>query len=118
MMMISTSSNPYMHAGLIGGNQSGGRYAMMLAVLALVLLATLLAGSIRTGRMAGNKWIPGLAGSLALLFATACLLAASGCGGSGMNNPGNGTQRGMATVMVTGTSGNLTHSTSVTLTVQ
>jgi hypothetical protein len=117
-MTISTSSNPYMHAGLISGNQSGGRYAMMLAVPALVLLATFLAGSIRRGRMAGNKWIPSLAGSLVLLFATACLLAASGCGGNGMNNPGNGTQRGMATVMVTGTSGSLTHSTSVTLTVQ
>jgi len=118
MMTISTSSNPYMHAGLISGNQSGGRYAMMLAVPALVLLATFLAGSLRRGRMAGNKWIPSLAGSLVLLFATACLLAASGCGGYGSNNSGNGTQRGMATVMVTGTSGSLTHSTSVTLTVQ
>jgi len=30
----------------------------------------------------------------------------------------NGTQRGMATVMITGTSGTLSHSTSVSLTVQ
>jgi uncharacterized protein (TIGR03118 family) len=118
MMTISTSSSPYMHAGLISGNQTGGRYAMILTIPALALLATFLAGSIRRSRMAGNNLILGLAGSLALLFATACLLAASGCGGYGMNNPGNGTQRGMATVMVTGTSGNLTHSTSVTLTVQ
>ena len=118
MMTISTSSSPYMHAGLISGNQTGGRYGMILPIPALVLLGAFLAGSIRRSRMAGNKWSPGLAGSLALLFATACLLAASGCGGYGMNNPGNGTQRGMATVMVTGSSGNLTHSTSVTLTVQ
>jgi uncharacterized protein (TIGR03118 family) len=118
LMTISTSSNPYMHAGLIGGNQTGGRHAMILPISALVLLATFLAGGIRRSRMAEHKWMPGLAGSLALLFVTACLLAASGCGGYGMNNPGNGTQRGMATVMVTGTSGNLTHSTSVTLTVQ
>ncbi len=118
MMTIGTSSNPYMHAGLISGNQSGGRYAMILAVPALVLLATFLAGSIRRGRMAGNKWIPSLAGSLVFLIATACVLAASGCGGYGSSNPGNGTQRGAATVMVTGTSGSLTHSTSVTLTVQ
>jgi len=117
-MTISTSSSLYMHAGLINGNQTGGRYAMILPIPALVLLGAFLAGSIRRGRTAGNNWIPGLAGSLALLFATACLLAASGCGGNGMNNPGNGTQRGMATVMVTGTSGNLTHSTSVSLTVQ
>ena len=117
MLTISTSSNPYMHAGLISGNQPGGRYAMILPISALVLLATLLAGSIRRNRVAGNKWIPSLAGSLVLLFAMACLLAASGCGYNA-NNPGNGTQRGMATMMVTGTSGSLTHSTSVTLTVQ
>jgi hypothetical protein len=107
-----------MHAGLISGNQNGGRYAMLLPISTLILLATFLAGSIRRSRAAGNNWIPSLAGSLALLITTACLLAASGCGGYGANNPGNGTQRGMATVMVTGTSGNLTHSTSVTLTVQ
>jgi uncharacterized protein (TIGR03118 family) len=118
MMTISTSSNPYMHAGLINGNQSGGRYAMMLAVSALVLLATFLPGSIWRGRIARNKWIPSLAGSLVFLIATVCLFAASGCGGYGSNNPGNGTQRGMATVMVTGTSGSLTHSASVSLTVQ
>jgi hypothetical protein len=115
MMTISTSSNPYMHARLIGGNQTGGRYAMILPILALVLLGALLAGSIRSRREAGNKWIPGFAGSLALLIAMACLLAASGCGSSSL---GNGTQRGVTTVMITGTSGSLTHSTSVTLTVQ
>jgi hypothetical protein len=118
MMTISTSSSPYMHAGLVSGNQTGGRYAMILPIPALLLLGAFLAGSIRSRGVAGNKWIPGFAGSLALLFAMACLLAASGCGGYGSNNPGNGTQRGVATVMVTGTSGNLSHSTSVTLTVQ
>jgi hypothetical protein len=35
-----------------------------------------------------------------------------------MNNTGNGTQRGTTTVMITATSGNLSHSSSVTLTVQ
>jgi uncharacterized protein (TIGR03118 family) len=115
MMTISTSSNPYMHARLIGGNQTGRRYDMILPILALVLLGALLAGSIRSRREAGNKCIPGFAGSLALLIAMACLLAASGCGSSSL---GNGTQRGVTTVMITGTSGSLTHSTSVTLTVQ
>jgi hypothetical protein len=118
MLMISTSSNPYMHAGLISGNQIGRRYAMILPIPALVLLGMFLAGSIRRSRAAGNKWIPGLAGGLALLIVTGCLLAASGCGGYGSNNPGNGTLRGTATVMITGTSGSLSHSTSVSLTVQ
>jgi hypothetical protein len=118
MLMINTSSNPYMHAGLISGNQTGGRYAMILPIPVLVLLGMFLAGSIRRSRTAGNKWIPSLVGGLAFLIVTGCLLAASGCGGNGMNSLGNGTQRGMATVMVTGTSGSLTHSTSVMLTVQ
>jgi len=117
MMTISTSSNPYMHAGLIGANRIGGRYAMMLAISALVLLAAFLAGNIRRSRAAGNRWIPSFAGSLVFLIVTASLLAASGCGYNS-NSAGNGTQRGMATVMVTGTSGSLTHSASVTLTVQ
>jgi uncharacterized protein (TIGR03118 family) len=118
ILMISTSSNPYMHAGLITGNQAGGRYAMILPIPALALLATFLAGCIRSRRAAGNKWSPGLAGALALAIVTGCLLAASGCGGYGSSNPGNGTQRGTATVMITGTSGALSHSTSVSLTVQ
>jgi uncharacterized protein (TIGR03118 family) len=117
MLTISTSSNPYMHAGLIGGNRIGGRYAMMLAIPALVLLATFLAGSLRRSLAAGSRWIPSFAGSLVFLIATACLLAASGCGYNA-SSAGNGTQRGSATVMVTGTSGSLTHSSSVSLTVQ
>jgi hypothetical protein len=102
----------------MNGNQTGGRYAMILPIPALVLLGMFLAGSIRRSRATGNKWIPGLAGGLAFLIVTSCLLAASGCGGYGSSNPGNGTQRGTATVMVTGTSGALSHSTSVSLTVQ
>src|SRR3984893_14147257 len=43
MMTISTSSSPYMHAGLISENQTGGRYAMILTIPALALLATFLA---------------------------------------------------------------------------
>jgi hypothetical protein len=117
-MTIMTNSSPYMHAGLISGNQNRGRYAMILAIFALVLPAMFLAQSVRRSHAAGSKWIPSLAASLALLLATVCLFGASGCGGYGSSNPGNGTQRGTSTVMVTGTSGNLSHSTSVTLTVQ
>jgi uncharacterized protein (TIGR03118 family) len=117
MMTISTSSNPYMHAGLISGNQTGGRYAMILAVPALVLLGALFFGSITRSRTAVIMWVPSLAGSLVLLLASACLLAASGCGYNA-GSAGTGTQRGLSTVMITGTSGSLTHSTSVSLTVQ
>jgi uncharacterized protein (TIGR03118 family) len=118
VMTISTSSNPYMHAGLTGGNQTGGLYAVVLPIPALTLLGTFLAGSIRNRRLAGKRRIIGFLGSFALLLLTASLLVASGCGGYGANNPGNGTQRGTTTVMITGTSGALSHSTPVTLTVQ
>jgi uncharacterized protein (TIGR03118 family) len=118
MMTISTSSSPYMHAELISGNQTGALYATILPIPAIVLLGMFLARSVRSRSLAGKSWRHCLAGGMALLFAMVCLLAASGCGGYGMNNPGNGTQRGMATVVVTGTSGSLSHSTSVTLTVQ
>jgi hypothetical protein len=63
------------------------------------------------------SWIHYLAGSLTLLIVAGFLLAAGGCGYNA-NNAGNGTQRGTATVMITGTSGSLSHSTSVSLTVQ
>jgi uncharacterized protein (TIGR03118 family) len=118
MMTISTSSNPYMHAGLTSGNQTGGLYAVLLPIPALTLLGTFLTGNIRNRRLAGNRRIVGLVGSLALLLVMASLLVASGCGGYGANNPGNGTQRGTTTVMITGTAGSLAHSTSVSLTVQ
>jgi uncharacterized protein (TIGR03118 family) len=118
MMTISTSSSPYMHAGVLGGNQTERFYAILLSIPALALMGIFFARSIRNVRQAGKRWIPALVGSFALLLVMASLLIAGGCGGYGMNNPGNGTQRGMTTVMITGTSGALSHSTSVTLSVQ
>jgi uncharacterized protein (TIGR03118 family) len=114
---ISTSSSPYMHAGVMSGNQSGQLYAAILPIPALGLLGTFFFGSIKRRSRGGERWILGLVSSFALLLMTAALLTASGCG-YGTNYNGNGTQRGTATVMITGTSGNLSHSTSVTLTVQ
>jgi uncharacterized protein (TIGR03118 family) len=116
-MTISTSSSPYMHAGFISGNQTGRLYAAILLIPALVLLGIFLAGSIRSRLQAEKGWIHCLAGGFALIIALGCLLAASGCGYNA-STAGNGTQRGMATVMVTGGSGSLSHSTSVALTVQ
>jgi hypothetical protein len=117
MITIGTSANPYMHAGLTSGNQTGGLYAVLLPIPALTLLGTFLAGNIRNRRLAGKRRIISLVGSFALLLVMASLLVASGCGYSA-NNPGNGTQRGTTTMMITGTAGSLTHSTSVSLTVQ
>ena len=114
---ISTSSSPYMHAGVIGGNQTGGLYSMLLPIPALGLLGSFLVESIRRRRSARRKWILGLVSSFALFLLSAALLTASGCG-YGTNYTASGTQRGTTTVLITGTSGSLSHSTPVTLTVQ
>ena len=55
-----------------------------------------------------------LLGGFASLLIAGTLLASTGCGGS-YNNPMN---PGPASVVVTATSGALTHSTTITLTVQ
>jgi len=111
---INTSSSPYMHAGVVSKNEPGNLSAMTLPIPALALLGTFLVGSIRRPRWAGKRWILGLATGFAFLLVTA---AAIGCGYNSSNS-GSGTQRGTATVMITGTSGNLSHSTPVTLIVQ
>jgi uncharacterized protein (TIGR03118 family) len=117
MMTVSTSSSPYMPAVALARGQGGGRYVMLLPIPALTLLVLLIVGSLRGGRLAGKSWQHSLTGCLLLLIASVCLLAANGCGYNS-SAAGNGTQRGMATVMITGTSGSLTHSASVSLTVQ
>jgi|HubBroStandDraft_3_1064219.scaffolds.fasta_scaffold14390_1 hypothetical protein len=62
-----------------------------------------------------NNLLRVAAGAFALSMLLALLLTANGCGYSA---PPNGTQPGTTTLMITGTSGALSHSTSVTLTVQ
>lgn len=114
---IHTTSSPYMQAGVISGSQSGKLYSMLLPLPALGLLGTFLVESIRRRRQAGKRWILGLVSGFALFLLSVALLTASGCG-YGSNSNANGTQRGSGTVMITGTSGSLSHSTSVTLIVQ
>jgi uncharacterized protein (TIGR03118 family) len=117
MMTISTSSLPYSAPQKMAMIPGGGIFAKMLPMVSLAFLGLFLAASFRRGYCAGNRWILSFAGSAALLLVAAWLLTAGGCGYSG-GGAGTGTQRGMTTVMITGTSGSLSHSTSVSLTVQ
>jgi hypothetical protein len=117
MMTITTSSSPYNPAVRMAKNSTGGIFAAVLPIPTLGLLGLLLDGKGGRQRLLGRKRFPYLTGSLALLIIVGALLAAGGCGYN-RNSAGNGTQRGMTTVMITGTSGSLSHSTSVTLTVQ
>jgi uncharacterized protein (TIGR03118 family) len=119
-MNITTISSPY-HAGALMtmANTRTPRYAALMLIASIVAFTLLLARSSRYRYPTGRMWVRRLAYSFGIFIAGACLLGAGGCGyGYSASNAGNGTQRGTATVIVTGTSGNLTHSTSVTLTVQ
>jgi uncharacterized protein (TIGR03118 family) len=117
MLTIVTSALPYRPAGAMAKNASAGIFAALLPVPAFGFLGLVVAATGRNRRMAGKKWKHSLAATCGLILAMAFVFAASGCGGY-MNNNGTGTQRGMATVVVTGTSGNLSHSASVTLNVK
>jgi uncharacterized protein (TIGR03118 family) len=116
-LKISTLSSPYMPAGMMAKNRSGGTYAMLLLIPALALLGLLLFGASRIKLPSGNNWNYRFACCLSILLVSACLLAASGCGYKGAA-ASNGTQRGTTTVLITGSSNGLSHSASVTLTVQ
>jgi uncharacterized protein (TIGR03118 family) len=119
-MNITTNSPPY-HAGVLMtmANPRTPRYAALLLIAALGPFAVVLTRFGRYRYPAGKQWIRRRAYSFGFFIAAAFLFAAGGCGyGSNAGNAGNGTQRGTTTVMITGISGNLIYSTSVTLTVQ
>jgi uncharacterized protein (TIGR03118 family) len=115
-MTIGTSSAPYHMAALtnITGDHT---FAMLLTLPALGFLAVVLAAALKVAWLPnGRRW--NLAGGIALLLIAGFMAFAMGCGGGGSNNTMNGTQRGTATIVVTGASGSITHSANVTLTVQ
>ena len=95
------------------GTGNGGPYGMAVPLSGLALFSGLLVGGPGLRRRFGNSWLRRLTGPLALLVVLAALLVTSACGG--YNAPA--AQATSTTVMVTGTSGTLTHSASVTVTV-
>src|ERR1700674_825254 len=116
MVTIATSSNPYqLMASGKENNPASAVFAMLLPIPAVGFLGLMIVGSGDKRRFRGRKWLHYLTGSLLLVMATTILLGASGCYSK---KAGTGTQRGTTTVMITGTSAGITHSTSVTLTVQ
>jgi uncharacterized protein (TIGR03118 family) len=117
MMTITTSSSPYNPALRMAMNFTRGIFATLLPIPALGFFGLLVAGKRNHELLRGRKWFHYITGSLALLIVAGFLLIAGGCGYNA-NSATNGTQRGTTTVMITGTSGNLTHSATVTLTVQ
>jgi hypothetical protein len=116
MVTIATSSNPYqLMASGKTSNPASAVFAMLLPIPAIGFLGLVIGGSGDKRRFQHRKWLQHLTGSLLLLIATVCLLGATGCYSK---KAGTGTQRGTTTVIITGTSGSITHSTSVAVTVQ
>ena len=91
----------------------------LLLIVALALRKFALAGAanLQLGRRRAHSF--GFVGAAALMLVAASLLTLSGCGGGSNNNAASaGTPSGTTTLVVTATSGSVSHSTNITLTVQ
>ena len=90
---------------------------LLIAALALRKFALAGAGNLQLGRRRAHSF--GFVGAAALMLVAASLLTLSGCGGGSNNNAASpGTPNGTTTLVVTATSGSISHSTNITLTVQ
>jgi uncharacterized protein (TIGR03118 family) len=112
---IATNANPYSIASLSSQDSSSRFLAMLLPVPGLGFLGLLAAGSAKKQRLIGQSGQRRLTGSILLLLVAMSFLAASGCYNK---KTGSGTQRSTNTITIMGTSGSLSHTTTVALTVQ
>jgi uncharacterized protein (TIGR03118 family) len=107
---LATNSNPYMPHSVMG-------MGMMLPMVGFGLFGMVVVKSHRRKTLRRRVWWHWLGYALGMVLLAATLFTATGCGGYSSNG-NNGTPRGTTTVMVTATSGSITHSASVSLTVQ
>ena len=115
MMTIATTSNPYNPAVTVLRNPRPTAPAFLVGFSAIAAFCLFLIVAPRSRKRSAATTFRYAAASVGLAVLTATLLGAGGCGYS---SKGTGTATGTNTVMVTGTSGSLTHSTSISLTVQ
>jgi hypothetical protein len=96
-------------------NRIGGAGA--LAVMCLGVCVMLIYS--RGGRFTARKSTRlALLSAASLLLLGSLLIGVSGCGGGSNSASNTGTQAGMSTLVVTATSGQISHSTNIALTVQ
>lgn len=91
---------------------SGPLFAFWLSLPAMGIVA------MGVGSRSKKRWLATLSGGLLLMTLTGSLAACGGGGGGGGHQPQPGTSPGTYTVMVSATSGTLTHSSTVQLIVQ
>lgn len=113
----STGTYPAVRVSKSVKGNGGALYAALLPIPAFGLFGTFAIGLRKNSSRGRRRNMSYLAGSFVLLFAMGLLLTASGCGYKN-NSSMTGTPRGTTTVLVTATSGSLSHTASVTLTVQ
>ena len=95
-------------------NRMGG--AAALAVICLGVCVILIYS--RGGQFSARKSTRfALLSAASLLLLGSLLIGVSGCGGGSKSGTNNGTQAGMSTLVVTATSGQISHSTNIALTV-
>jgi uncharacterized protein (TIGR03118 family) len=110
-LTIATSSNPY---------QPMAKHAMFgtwMPVSAFGLFGMIVVESRRARRILRRFWWRWISYACGVALLLAGIVGISGCGGYNSSTM-SGTQRGTATVVITATSGSLSHSANVALTVQ
>lgn len=114
-LTVSTMAMMHAETSPFGQNPMRGTWpvlavaAGLAGLLLVVLRATQKRGGLRTGKLVSATGMALMVGAL---------LAAAGCGSSGMMNQNQGTPHGTMTIMVVASSGSVTHSTAITLTVR
>src|SRR5579859_47733 len=117
IMTVTTNASPYMPALVIPGNPGGTTLTMLIQMTAWALCCVLLFWRARRLTKIGRPTWRYAAAVLLLAALSVTAALAGGCGYSS-NGMSTGTQRGSSTIMINATSGSLSHSTSVSLTVQ
>jgi uncharacterized protein (TIGR03118 family) len=119
MLTITTTARSGMAGAVPSGPASSSRPASQLRILLAAGFVGFFLAGLYFGRLRSRFGFPALvrAGGLAVILL--CLFAAAGCGGGKSSTTGAaGTPAGTSMITVTATSGTLSHSTTITLTVK
>jgi uncharacterized protein (TIGR03118 family) len=117
-LTIATNSNPY-HPAV--KHAMFGLSGTWMPLSAFGLVGMVVVESRRRRRLLRRFWWRWISYACGFVLLLGIFAGISGCGGGSSGatmGSGNGTQRGASTIVITATSGSLSHSTNVSLTVQ